>query len=117
MTRPGIERRSPEPLANILLIRPVARLLYYVTINWRYKEVHTVPKGINPKNESNCMTGVLTRLLRWRWPGLYPSYNKDFPRVVFILTSNRLRIFWKNIYSTVDNAASQNLKNNLYYAN
>ena len=29
MTRPGIEPRSPGPLANTQLIRPMARLLYF----------------------------------------------------------------------------------------
>ena len=31
MTRPGIEPRSPGPLANILLIKPMARGTRYIT--------------------------------------------------------------------------------------
>ena len=29
MTRPGIERRSPGPFANTLLIRPMTQYTYY----------------------------------------------------------------------------------------
>ena len=37
MTRPGIEPRSPGPLANTLLIRPMARLnLIKKYLNWTF---------------------------------------------------------------------------------
>ena len=39
MTRPGIEPRSPGQLANILLIRPMARMNDYTS----YKRNKTIP--------------------------------------------------------------------------
>ena len=47
MTRPVIEPRSPEPLANTLPIRPMSRC--YLTHSWEDRGVHAFPKDICTK--------------------------------------------------------------------
>ena len=43
---------------------------YYLTHSWWDKGVHTFPKGICPKVNTNCVTGVWTCVLRFRSPSL-----------------------------------------------
>ena len=49
MTRPEIESRSPEPLANTLPLNQWAGSRIVVTHSCRDKEVHAFPKGISLK--------------------------------------------------------------------
>ena len=56
MTRRGIEPRFPGPLANTLLIRPMARLVSYN----RVQNIKKLYKNVNINTQSTQILNLLT---------------------------------------------------------